>query len=32
MPIIGVEPEWFMKTQTHAYIAWLGQVHARHVP
>ena len=27
----SVEPEWFINTQIHVYIAWFGHMHAHHL-
>ena len=31
MPKTGVEPEWFINTRLHVYIAWFEYMHARHL-
>ena len=31
MPKVGVEPEWFINTRIHAYIAWFGHMHVGHL-
>ena len=27
----GIESEWLINTRIHAYIAWFGHMHARHL-